>query len=168
MPESAQPVLEGIFLEPANPPSLSHGALDVAGKLRRALSNALTGASRAAAIPRPALADRISELSGRAVTPAMLDRYAAPSCAQWRLPAETVPAVVAATADRRVIEVLVEACGGRVLWGDEIAVAELGALALQERQLRNRRMALTRAMPPERQAEMLDGLRRRVRLERHR
>ncbi len=92
----------------------------------------------------------------------MLDRYAAPSCAEWRLPAEIVPAIVAATEDRRVIELLVEACGGRVLWGDEAVVAEMGALVMQERLVRDRRRALSRAVPARHQAEVLTGLQRRL------
>lgn len=157
-----QMVLDALFIAPATAPATQAGALDISQKVRRLLSDALTATSRSTKTPRPQLAEQIGTLAGRPVTPAMLDRYAAASCTQWRLPAETLPAIVEATGDRRLLELLVETCGGRVLWGDEVQVAELGALAMQERLARARRLALSRGVPASRQAAVLDGLRQRL------
>jgi len=157
---AGQLAFEGLFVGPGAVPAPRPG--NVGPRLRRALSDALTDTSRSTGVPRPRLAERIGELAGRPLTSAMLDRYAAPSCAEWRLPAEIVPAIVAATQDRRVIELLVEACGGRVLWGDEAVVAEMGALVMQERLARDRRRLLSRAVPAKSQAAVLSGLQRRL------
>lgn len=156
--ERQQLSFDGLFVQPVRAAAKS----DLGQALRRALSDALTRTSRDTGVARPALAERIGALAGRPLTSAMLDRYCAPSCVQWRLPAETVPAVVAATQDRKIVEILAEACGGRVLWGDEAVVAEMGALVIQERLARDRRRALSRDVTPRRQAEVLSGLQRRL------
>lgn len=158
---AGQMVLDALFVAPAPAPPTQAGALDIGMKVRRLLSDALTATSRGSQTPRPPLAARIGELGGRPITSAMLDRYAAPSCTQWRLPAESLPAIVEATGDRRLLELLVETCGGRVLWGDEVRLAELGALAMEERLVRSRRLALGRSVPVQREAAVLDGLRKR-------
>jgi hypothetical protein len=152
-----QLTFEGLFVPPAPTPKPA----DLGQAVRRALSEALKGAARKGT-PRKGLAERISAAACREVSVHMLDRFAAQSCENWRLPAELVPAIAQATGDRKIVELLAEACGGRVLWGDEAAVAELGALHLQERDARARRRLLDRALPPARRAEVLDGLRGRL------
>jgi hypothetical protein len=51
--------------------------------------------------------------------------------------------------DYRLLEFIADRCGCRILRGEEAVVAELGALAMQEKQLKNdsRKSTVTLAMP---------------------
>lgn len=138
--------LEMNFFEVPPTPRSEDGALDISQQVRSALAETL-GACHSRGIDRHEVAARISRLSNRDVGKNMLDRYTAPSADDWRFPLESLPALVMATGDFQLLELIAEKCGCRVTRGDEALLAEIGALTLQERSVKSRLADLRRAVP---------------------
>lgn len=93
-------------------------------RLRLAIGQALDGARRDR--DRCAVAAAMSETAGYPISKTMLDRWAAPSNEQHRLPAELTPALVLVTGDHRPLALLVEACGCRLADPLDVRAAEIG------------------------------------------
>lgn len=89
---------------------MTEKAAVVGYRLRLAIGEALSSARRAR-VDRYDVAMAMSRLTGTGVTKNMIDRWAAPGNEMHRMPAELLPALVAATGDRAALEVLAEACG---------------------------------------------------------
>lgn len=75
------------------------------------------------------------------ITKAQIDSWTRSDDA-WRMPAELLPAFCAATGSLSVLELIAELSGARLAAGKQAYLAELGALALQEEQIKARRAAI--------------------------
>lgn len=133
------------FFDVAPPPRGESGALDVAQAVRETLTATLHDAARHGH-DRFDVATQVSRLSGRDMTKNMLDRYTSES-GDWRFPLEALPALAKATGDLRMLELVAERCGCRLLRGEEAMLAEIGALTLQERAAHARLDHIRRAVP---------------------
>lgn len=141
--------MEALFAPPPRQIPVAIGSLDIALQLRDTLAAVLQEAVdplTGKRLDRFAVAAALSRLSGRDVSKNMLDRYTAPSADDWRFPAELIPALVKATGDRRLLELLAEMCEARVVVGAEVWEAEVGRIdnlekELAERKLHARKMA---------------------------
>lgn len=138
--------LELGFYEVPPQPKNESGSLDVAMNVREVLADTLSAAN-SRGMDRHDVAAQISRLSNYDITKNMLDRYCAASADGWRFPAEAIPALIVATGDYRLLEVLAERCGCRVYRGQEAMLAEIGALTLQERTVKDRLAELRRTVP---------------------
>jgi hypothetical protein len=115
----------------AFPPERVRGA-SFAARLSRAVSQALAdcGASR------DAVAERMSAFLGQRVSKAMLDAYASPSRADHGIGAERLMALVHATGDRRLLELLAEPMGWTVIERRYLPLIQLAAVREREDELR--------------------------------
>lgn len=123
--------LEMSFFDVPAEPVADTGGLDIAEPIRELLSEMLAKAS-ARGLDRHDVAAAISRLTDREISKHMLDRYSAIATEQWRLPLEVLPALTKATGDFRLLELIADRCGCRVLRGEEAILAEIGALMLQQ------------------------------------
>ncbi len=137
--------LELTFFDIPPEPGTAGSALDVSGDLRELLADVLA-AAKTRGRDRHAVAMEVSRLTGRDLTKNMLDRYCA-QAEEWRFPLETLPALVSATGDLRLLEFIAQACGCRVMRGEDALLAEIGALMLQERAAKSRLERIRRALP---------------------
>lgn len=137
--------LELTFFEIPPEPGTGSSALDVSTTSRELLADVLA-AVKARGRDRHAIAAEISRLTGRDITKNMLDRYCA-TAEEWRFPLEALPAFVQATGDLRLLEFIAEACGCRVMRGEEALLAEIGALMMEERAAKSRLERIRRALP---------------------
>lgn len=130
------------------PAAIRHdaGGLDMALAVRETLTD-LLGAATVQGCDRHEVAARISRLSNHEISKHMLDRYTAPSADGWRFPLEALPALTQATGDYRLLELVAEACGCKVYRGEEAMLAEIGALTMQERNVKARLVDLRRNVP---------------------
>lgn len=119
------------FFDVPPEPVSDHGGLNIAQQVREILSEMLAKAA-ARGLDRHQVAAEISRLADRDLSKHMLDRYSAITTEDWRFPAETLPALTVATGDFRLLELLADRCGCRVLRGEEAILAEIGALMLQQ------------------------------------
>lgn len=138
--------LEMTFFPVPETPRTDAGGLDISMRIRDALVETLSAAS-AQGMDRYEIAASISRLSNRDMSKNMLDRYCAPSADEWRFPLEALPAIITATGDYRLLELLAEACGCRITRGEEAVLAEIGALMLQERATKTRLGVLKNNLP---------------------
>lgn len=122
------------------------GGLDIALDVRTSLTDTLSAATLQGS-DRHEVAARISRLSNHEMSKHMLDRYTAPSADGWRFPLEALPALVQATGDYRLLELVAEACGCKVYRGEEAMLAEIGALTMQERNVKARLTDLRKNIP---------------------
>lgn len=97
--------------------SMNDGAL-IRGVLVEAIRN--SGKSR------PQIADEMTRLVGREITERALNAYTAESKEDHRWPAELTRAFCCATGDDRLLRVLAEASGLRVITEEENHLLELG------------------------------------------
>lgn len=134
------------FFEVPAVPRSDAGGLDLALAVRENLTN-LLGAALVQGCDRHEVAARISRLSNHEISKHMLDRYTAPSADGWRFPLEALPALTLATGDYRLLELVAEACGCKVYRGEEAMLAEIGALTMQERNVRARLVDLRKNVP---------------------
>lgn len=133
--------LDGLFSPPPRAIPAAIGALDIGLRLRETLALVLHDAIDPVTgerMDRFAVAIALSRLCGRDVTKNMLDRFTAPSAEDWRFPAELIPALVKATGDRRLLELLAELCEARVVVGAEVWEAELGRISSLKKDLSER------------------------------
>lgn len=138
--------LELSFYDVPAPPKNEAGSLDIAMNIREALVDTLAGAN-SRGMDRHDVAAQISRLAHYDISKNMLDRYCAPSAEGWRFPAEAIPALVVATGDYRILEIIAAACGCKVYRGEAAMLAEIGALTLQERTVKDRLAELRRTVP---------------------
>ena len=129
------------------PPQPESGARshDIAAELRECLADVLALA-RAQGKDRFAVAAEVSRLTGRDLTKNMLDRYCAVD-EDKRFPLEALPALVIATGDFRLLELVAAACGCKVLRGEEAWITEVGAAMLLERSVKTRIQGLRKVVP---------------------
>ncbi|MBX9752283.1 MAG: hypothetical protein K5Q68_22025 [Roseococcus sp.] len=122
-------------------------------QVRTLLAETLATAREAHGLDRFAVAAEMSRLmgedsDGREVTKRMLDNYCAPSGTDWRFPLEALPLLCRATGDTRLLTLTVQACGMKALPAEAAALGELMLLEMQERELRERKKALEKRLPP--------------------
>ena len=144
--DTRQLSLDALFFEAPPTPQSTAGGCDVALAVREALNETISCARRDGT-DRYEIASRISRYSGRDMTKATLDRYCAPSAEDWRFPMEALPALIAATGDYRLLDLVAEACGCRVLRGEEAWLAEFGALLVQQREVNERLASYKKHIP---------------------
>lgn len=125
------------FFDVPPEPVTDTGGLDISQPVREVLSEVLAKAS-ARGIDRHEVAAAISRLTDRDMSKHMLDRYSAITTEDWRFPLEALPALTKATGDFRLLELIADRCGCRVLRGEEAILAEIGALMLQQNATSNR------------------------------
>lgn len=130
------------------PAAIRHdaGGLDIALAVRETLTD-LLGTAVVQGCDRHEVAARISRLSNHEISKHMLDRYTAPSADGWRFPVEALPALTQATGDYRLLELVAAACGCKVYRGEEALLAEIGALTMQERNVKARLIDLRKNVP---------------------
>lgn len=134
------------FFDVPAAPRNDSGGLDIAMAVREALTDML-GLAALQGHDRHEIAARVSRLSNHEISKHMLDRYTAPSADGWRLPVEALPALTLATGDYRLLEMVAEACGCKVYRGEEAMLAEIGALTMQERNVKARLTDLRKNIP---------------------
>lgn len=127
-------------------PADEAGALDIAHAVRDHLVDILA-AAKVAGLDRYDIATMISRLSNRPLTKDMLDQYCANSAEGKRFPLEALPALVLASGDYRLLEFIADRCGCRILRGEEAMLAELGALAMQEKVIKERLKHINSHLP---------------------
>lgn len=88
------------------------------------------------------LAARISELCDHDTSKAILDSYSAPSREECNLPFWKVPALEVASNSRLFTEFLVNFHGGRVQWGKDVLIGDLGEVESQIQKLMDLRRDL--------------------------
>lgn len=134
------------FFEVPAAPRHDAGGLDIALAVRETLTDML-GAATVQGQDRHEVAARVSRLSNHEISKHMLDRYTAPSADGWRFPLEALPALTQATGDYRLLELVAEKCGCKVYRGEEALLAEIGALTVQERNVKARLSDLRKNVP---------------------
>ncbi len=112
----------------------------LAARLSRAVSVALQDAKAS----RRVIAERMSEFLGETVTPAMLDAYASVARDAHRISMPRFLALVHATGDRRLLELMAQPMGWAVIERRHLPLIEVAAIREQEDELKRRRDALTR------------------------
>ena len=110
-----------LFAVPVAPDALP-GALDYGLAVRRLLSEAIKDCPANA----HALASRMSELTGAAISEHQLHAWTAPSREGWRFPLEYLPAFETAAETISITTWLAATRGGRFLVGREALNAERG------------------------------------------
>lgn len=100
------------------------GALAFGAVIRGLISEAI----KASPLSRPAIAVRMSELTGQDITVHMINAWTAESRAEWRFPLEYLPAFEEATATHAITAWLADVRGGQLLVGREALNAEIGRL----------------------------------------
>lgn len=99
--------------------------LDTVSAVGRDIKEALAADIRECRLSREAIAEELSRLSGRDISPAQLDAYVAQSKTGHRFPAELVALWVKVTRSQRVLALLCEQAG---LWCADVAEHELAEL----------------------------------------
>lgn len=102
-------------------------AASLAGQIARAVAEALRGAAERG-IPREEVAARMSAITGERVSRQMLDAYASQAREEHAIGLARFVALVQATGDRRLLELLAEPMGWAVIEREDLALIELGAL----------------------------------------
>jgi hypothetical protein len=103
------------------------GTMNDSALIRGVLVEAIRNSGKS----RPQIADEMSRLVGRQITERMLNAYTAESQEEHRWPAELTRAFCSATGDARLLRVLAEAAGLRVINDTESHLLELGRNHLQ-------------------------------------
>lgn len=148
--DTRQLTLDAMFMAPAPAPRKDAGGLDVSLRVREELADTLSRAKERSggAMDRYAVAAEMSRLTGRDFSKHMLDRCTAPSAEDWRFPLEALPALTQATGDYRLLDLIAEACGCRVLRKEEAWLAEYGALLAAQGELKDRIAKYRGVLPP--------------------
>ena len=115
------------------------------GTLAARLSRAVSVALQESGEDRAAIAQRMSDFLGERVSKAMLDRYASAAAEEHAISLPRFLALVHATGDRRLLEMLAEPMGWAVVERKMLPLIELAAVREAEDALRRRREALARA-----------------------
>lgn len=138
--------IEMSFFEVPDTPRTDAGSLDITQVVRDCFTDTLATA-KAEGYDRFDVAAKVSRLTGREISKHMLDRYSAPSAEDHRFPLEALPALVQATGDFRLLELVAQKCGCKILRGEEAVLAEIGALMLQDRTTKARLDHIKKAVP---------------------
>lgn len=97
------------------------------GQIARAVAECLRDAA-AAGLKRDTVAERMSAITGQRVSGAMLDAYASQAREDHSISLARFIALMQATGDRRLLELLAEPMGWAVIESADLALIELGAL----------------------------------------
>lgn len=115
-------------------------AASIAGRVSRAVSAAL----RDSELSREDIAARMAAYLGEAVSTAILDAYASPAREGHRISVPRLMALLHATQDRRLLELLAEPMGWAVIERRYLPLIEVAAIREKEDELRRTRDALMR------------------------
>ncbi len=116
-------------------------AASLAGRISRAVAAALADSDDC----RETIAARMSAFLGERVSPAMLDAYASQAREDHRISVPRFVALLHATRDRRLLELLAEPLGWAVIERRHLPLIEVAAIREHEDELRRRREHLMRA-----------------------
>lgn len=116
-------------------------AATFAARVSRAVAVALADADA----EREAIAARMSSFLGERVSPAMLDAYASQAREDHRISVPRLMALLHATRDRRLLELLAEPLGWAVIERRHLPLIEVAAIREHEDELRRRREFLMRS-----------------------
>lgn len=116
-------------------------AATFAARVSRAVAVALADADA----EREAIAARMSSFLGERVSPAMLDAYASQARDDHRISVPRLMALLHATRDRRLLELLAEPLGWAVIERRHLPLIEVAAIREHEDELRRRREYLMRS-----------------------
>lgn len=116
-------------------------AATFAARVSRAVAAALADADA----EREAIAARMSSFLGERVSPAMLDAYASQAREDHRISVPRLMALLHATRDRRLLELLAEPLGWAVIDRRHLPLIEVAAIREHEDELRKRREFLMRS-----------------------
>lgn len=116
-------------------------AATFAARVSRAVAVALADADA----EREAIAARMSSFLGERVSPAMLDAYASQAREDHRISVPRLMALLHATRDRRLLELLAEPMGWAVIDRRHLPLIEVAAIREHEDELRRRREFLMRS-----------------------
>jgi hypothetical protein len=163
-PDTRQLTLDAMFMAPAPEVRQDAGCLDLSQRVREALTDTLANAKAGGVgtIDRYTIAAQMSRTSGREISKNMLDRYCASSAEDWRFPLEALPALVQATNDYRLLDVIAEACGCRVLRGENAWIAEVGALMAAQQEIKQRLAKYKDVLPTGMADELMARAQKRV------
>lgn len=132
----------------AEPEELGEGSLDLDSQVRNAIKKALKTTQLSRAEVAAGMTDLIfGDANPSEIKKGSLDAWTAPSREAWRFPAAYLPAFVHATGSFDVLDILAQACGCRVIRGEDAALLELGALEAARRELDRRETELKRSIP---------------------
>lgn len=112
-------------------------------QLARAIGAALKDAD-ARGVTREDIAERMSEFLGERVSKHMLDAYASPARGEHVISLLRFLALLHATGDRRLLELLAEPLGWAVVEQRHVALIELAAVQDKQDELRRQAEALKR------------------------
>ncbi len=115
-------------------------AASVAASIARAVAATL----RDCGLPRDQVAERMSAYLGERVSKAMLDAYASEARREHAIPVTRLIALMHATGDRRLLQLIAEPLGWAVIEARHLPLIEVAAIREHEDELRRRREALTR------------------------
>lgn len=113
-------------------------------QLARAIGAALRDADEKG-LTREDIASRMSEFLGEKVSKNMLDAYASPARDEHVMNLPRFQALLHATGDRRLLELLAEPMGWSVVEKRHVALIELAAIQERQDELRRRADALRRS-----------------------
>lgn len=112
----------------------------LAARISRAVSVALRECGK----PRKRVAEAMGAFLGEGVSDAMLDAYASVARDQHRISLPRFMALLHATADRRLLELLAEPMGWAVIERKHLPLIEVAAIRERQEELRRRGDALMR------------------------
>lgn len=116
-------------------------AATLGGQIARAVAECLRDAA-AAGLAREAVAERMSAITGARVTKAMLDAYASQAREEHSITLPRFIALMQATGDRRLLELLAEPQGWAVIDRADLPLIELAALQEHHDEINRRMKAL--------------------------
>lgn len=126
--------------------TLAFEPADIRGaSLDARISRAVSVALQEAKGSRGTIAKQMSEYLGEAVSTAMLDAYASVARGQHRIPVARLMALIHATGDRRLLELLAEPMGWAVIERRQLPLIRAALLREREDEIRAERKALMRA-----------------------
>ena len=108
------------------------------------LSRAVAAALHDAEAEREAIAARMSTFLGERISPSMLDAYASQAREDHKISVPRFLALLHATKDRRLLELLAEPMGWAVIERRHLPLIEVAAIREREDELRRHREFLTR------------------------
>lgn len=125
--------------------ALAFDERDVRGaSLSARISRAVAVALRDCGKPRAKVAQAMSAFLGADVSTAMLDAYASVARADHKISVCRLVALLHATGDRRLLELLAEPMGWAVIERRHLPLIQVAAIREREDELRRQREALTR------------------------
>lgn len=125
-------------LDPIRQPNYQIETKPFGLRVKEAVSEALKNSG----YKRWEIAGRMSEYLGVEITETMLNSWTAESKEGHRFPVEFLPALCLQTGDYTLLEILVAACGCRMVKSDEIYLLELGKIKQAQRSLSKKELQL--------------------------